>query len=179
MNAKIYFTRNFVLGAIVILLLPLSACLQSREGSGQPVQVGNNQDVGITAIPVDKVRLEGLRFNVKGASLRSNSEPILDAAADILKSEPDKKVYVDVYNERHGSKNANLRLAKQRAENVKAYLEMQGIPSERMIARGFGATAGDSSQTHKQNSKVELIPFGNQNAPTNLAYLLSRKSSLN
>jgi hypothetical protein len=97
MRAKLLFTKNLLLAASVTLLLPLSACLESQHGSVQPVQVGDNRDAGISAQSEEKVRLEGLRFKAEGASLRSNSKPVLIAAADILKSEPGKTVYVDVH----------------------------------------------------------------------------------
>jgi outer membrane protein OmpA-like peptidoglycan-associated protein len=183
MRAKLLFTKNLLLTASVILLLPFSACLESQHGSVQPVQVGETHEAGISAQPEEKIRLEGMRFTADGASLRSNSKPVLMAAADILKSEPSKTVYVDVYCDRRGSKRANLRLAQERAENVKAYLEAQGIPSERMIARGFGAensaNSNHFSKTNPQNSRVELIPLADQTVPTNLVYSISGARSLN
>jgi outer membrane protein OmpA-like peptidoglycan-associated protein len=94
-----------------------------------------------------------------------------------------KTVYVDAYCERTRCKKANLRLAQQRAESVKAYLEAQGIPSERMIARGFGAenfaASNDSPRPRERNSRVELIPFTDHTASTNLAYSPSVPGSLN
>ena len=147
--------------------------LQSQHGSDQPV--GDNRDARISAQPEETVRLEGLRFKAGGTSLRSNSKPVLIEAADVLKSEPSKTFYVDVHCDRRGSEKANLRLAQQRAENVKAYLEAQGVPSERMIARGFGvedsASSKYSTETHWQNSRVELIPLANQNVSTNLIHI--------
>ncbi|WP_304821816.1 OmpA family protein [Candidatus Binatus sp.] len=131
----------------------------------QTAQVGNAPEAGIAAHPDEKIRLEGLRFKADGASLRPNSKPVLDAAVEILKSEPNKKVYVDAYCEPSGGKEANLRLSQKRAENVKAYLETQGIASDRLIPRGFGAenfvASNDSPQTRKQNRRIELIPFTN------------------
>jgi outer membrane protein OmpA-like peptidoglycan-associated protein len=172
MKAQRSFTGSLALGAIASLLTSLSACLQSRDLSVQTAQVGNAHGAGTPA--QEKVRLDGLRFKTDGASLRRSSAPVLDAAAEILRSEPDKKVYVDVYCDRTGRTKANLRLAQQRAENVKAHLAARGIPSERMIARGFGvenfATSYDPPLTRKQNSRVELIPFTTSTASTNLAY---------
>jgi outer membrane protein OmpA-like peptidoglycan-associated protein len=181
MRARILFTKTLLLAASVILLLPLSACLELQHGAAQPVQVSDNRDAGMSAQPEEQVRLEGLRFKAGGASLRSNSKPVLIEAADILKSEPSKTFYVDVHCDQRGSEKANLQLAQQRAENVKAYLEAQGVPSERMIARGFGtensASSRYSSQTHRQTSRVELIPLADQTVPTNLVYPLSGASS--
>jgi outer membrane protein OmpA-like peptidoglycan-associated protein len=177
MNAKLSFTGRLTLGAIAILFIPLSGCLQGREDSVRAAQVGDGPHERILA--QEKVQLEGLRFKPDGGTLRRNSRAVLDAAAEILRSEPDKKVYVDAYCDQANSKIVNLRLAQQRAETVKAYLEAQGISSDRMIARGFGAeqASNDSPHIRKQNSTVELIPFSSYPASRNLAYSAFGKAS--
>ena len=62
------------------------------------------------------------------------------------------------------------------------YLVTQGIPSEHMVARGFGvanSAAGSVSRIYKQKSGVELIPLKNEPVTTNLAYSFLDPSSLN
>jgi OmpA-OmpF porin, OOP family len=143
--------------------------------------VADGPGAGIPA--QEKVQLEGLGFKADGVSLRRNSKPVLDAAAEILRSEPDKKIYVDAYCDCPSGKKATLRLAQQRADIVKSYLETQGISSERMIARGCRAksfsAANISPLTREQTSRVELIPFATHPAPTDLAYSVLRPASLN
>jgi len=153
-------------GAIAILLIPLSACRESRITSiDDTAQVGSVPPPPVVAHADSKIRLEGLRFKPDGSSLRRTSKPVLDAAAEILKTEPNKKVYVDAYCDPTGGKEANLRLSQKRAENVKAYLEEQGIPSDRLIPRGFGAenfvASNDTPSDRRQNRRIELIPFTN------------------
>jgi|HubBroStandDraft_6_1064221.scaffolds.fasta_scaffold68792_5 outer membrane protein OmpA-like peptidoglycan-associated protein len=181
MKAEFLSARNLVLGAVAILLIPFSGCADMQPV--QTAQIGNALDAGIPSQPAEKVRLEGLRFKAVGAGLRADSKPVLDAAAQILRSEPDNLVYVDVYCDRRDSKHANLQLAQQRAEYIKSYLEGQGVPSGQMIARGFGvensADHGGSSQTHKRNSRIELISLVNRPVPTNLTYSLLSPRDLN
>ena len=163
MKAKLSFTRSAAVGAIAILLIPLSACREAPDSSTQTAQVGSVPAPSIPPQPDERIRLEGLRFKPDGTSLRPTSKPVLDTAAEILKSEPDKKVYVDSYTDPSGGKEANLRVSQKRAENVKAYLEEQGIASDRLIPRGFGAenfvAGNDTPQLRKQNRRVELVPF--------------------
>lgn len=73
-----------------------------------------------------KIRLEGLQFNRDGSVVRRTSDPILDSAADILKSQPDTKVYVDSCCDPTGSSDVNLRLSGNRATAVAANLEHKG-----------------------------------------------------
>jgi len=163
MNARISLSRSAVLGAITMILVPLSACQQTRDANVQTSQVGSGTEPTIATQSGERIRLEGVRYKADGVSIRPASKPILDAAAEILKSDPEKKVYVDAYTDPIGGKEANLRLSQQRAENVKAYLETQGISSDRMIPRGFGAenfvASNDTPETRKQNRRVELVPL--------------------
>lgn len=158
MKAELSFTRSAALCAIAILLIPLSSCQASREGSVQAAQFGSTPHAEIFVQPDEVIRLEGLRFKGGGASLRRNSRAILDAAADILKSEPGKKVYIDAHFDRTGDKRESLQLEQRRAENVKAYLEAQGIPSERMITRGFGPQILDASNsTPRMTRRIPVL----------------------
>lgn len=173
---KGFFSSRLV-STVALLMVPLSAC--SNLKPTQTTQVDKARDARILTQPEEEVRLEGVQFKSDGATLRGNSKPILDAAAEILRSEPDNVVYVNVYCDRHDSKKATLQLAQQRADSVKAYLETQRIPSEQMIARGAknSVASTDLSQTRKRTPRVELISFVNQAATTNLAYSSSVPSS--
>jgi outer membrane protein OmpA-like peptidoglycan-associated protein len=164
--------------AISILLLSLSACAAYQSSAAKMAQVDS------APLPQlgERVRLEGVRFKPDSAKMRADSKPVLDAAAQLLKSEPDKKLYVDAYCDQLGIKKADRRLAKRRAESVKSSLEARGIASDRMIARGFASEHSGSrvhsSQVFCGNSKVELIPFANAPNSTNFASSLSPTSEL-
>jgi outer membrane protein OmpA-like peptidoglycan-associated protein len=165
MKAKLILSRGALIGAVAMMLVPLSACRESQNASDQTAQIGNAPEAVATVQAEEKIRLEGLRFKSDETSLRSTSKPILDAAAEILKKEPAKKVYVDAYTDPTGGKPANLKISQQRAENVKAYLESQGIASDRLIPRGFGAenfvANNDNPETRKENRRIELVPVAN------------------
>jgi OmpA-OmpF porin, OOP family len=71
------------------------------------------------------------------------------------------KVYVDTYCDPAGGVQLNLRLSQQRAAVVSAYLEDHGIASNRLIARGFGATqfiaSNETAVGRTQNRRIELL----------------------
>jgi hypothetical protein len=78
MKAKLSFHRSAALGAIAILLIPLSAGVESNDRFVRKAQIGNLPNSGIHTEP-EEVRLEGLRFKANGTSLQYSSKPILDA----------------------------------------------------------------------------------------------------
>ena len=71
------------------------------------------------------------------------------------------KVYVDTYCDPTGGTRLNLRLSQERAAIVSAYLEDHGIASDRLVARGFGATqfiaSNETADGRAQNRRIELL----------------------
>lgn len=153
--------------AVVLILLSfLSACSQSLRTPADSVQTtlgGGTSFTSAEIVPKGKIILEGIQFKNDGSRLRPDSQPIVDSAATLLKSQPDIKVYVDAYCDPTGGKRLNLRLSQLRAATVTAYLEGHGIASDRLTPRGFGAThfiaSNDTADGRAQNSRVELTPI--------------------
>ena len=128
---------------LLILLSFLSACsrrLGTPADSVQPTLGGGSSFTSAEIAAKGKIILEGVQFETDGSGLRPDSQPIVDSAVALLKSQPDIKVYVDAYCDPTGGKRLNLRLSQLRAATVTAYLEDHGIASDRLTPRGFGAT---------------------------------------
>jgi peptidoglycan-binding protein ArfA len=144
--------------AIVSLALALfSACSSGSPGSQQPpAPVAAEHSM-------QKVDLRGVEFNRDGALLPS-SRPVLDAAAELIKTQPDAKVYVDAYTDPSGGPSLNERLSSKRATAVKEYFVKDGIAPGRLVARGFGASNfvanNDDRSGRKQNRRIELVIVG-------------------
>lgn len=168
-------TKTLLLAGAAVLLMPLSftACGGGARTTTPSAQVARSAQVASAgSMPQnttgEKILLEGLQFDRDGSAVRHNSDPILDSAADILKSKPDTRVYVDSYCDPTGSKDVNLRLSGDRAIAVATYLEHKGIAADRLIPRGFGATdfvaSNATADGREQNRRVELklVPIGRQ-----------------
>ena len=155
-----FLPKTLLLGGAAVLLLPISftACAggASTTPSAQVASMGSmpQKTTGETIL------LEGLRFNRDGSVVRGTSDPILDSAADILKSQPDTKIYIDSYCDPTGNKDVNFHLSKDRAMAVATYLEHKGIAADSLIPRGFGATdfvaSNATADGREQNRRVEL-----------------------
>jgi outer membrane protein OmpA-like peptidoglycan-associated protein len=169
-------------GGIAVLLIALSllsACggLGASAASVQKTQIAGTRSTRDVVVPESKIVLHGV-FNRDSTDIRPGSEPVLDAAIDFLKNQPDMKVYVDAFCDPTGAKQSNLRLSQQRAVVVAVYLENHGIAPDRLIPRGFGAThlvaRIDTAGGRTQNRRVELVPT---NHPTFSQVLKSRVST--
>jgi len=151
------------LAVLLFLVGSISACSRGFGTGADSVQTtlgGGASSTSAKAAPREKILLEGVRFKPDGSGLRPSSQPILDSAVELLKSHPDMKVYVDTYCDPTGGKRLNLRLSEQRAAIASAYLEDHGIASDRLIARGFGAThfiaRNETADGRAQNRRIEL-----------------------
>jgi outer membrane protein OmpA-like peptidoglycan-associated protein len=165
--ARLTSVRPASFGGIAVLVFlvgSISACSSAcgtRADSVQTTLGGGASSSATQTAPREKIVLEGVRFKPDGSGLRPNSQAILDSAVELLKSHPDMKVYVDTYCDPTGGTRLNLRLSQQRAALVSAYLEDHGIASDRLIARGFGAThfiaRNETVDGRVQNRRIELL----------------------
>jgi len=112
--------------------------------------------------PKEKIVLRGVHFDFDKAEIRPGDAPVLDEAAEILKSHPALTVNVDGYCDAIGSVEYNLKLSQRRADAVARYLEEHGIPSSHLMPHGYGKTnfvaSNDTREGRAQNRRVELVP---------------------
>lgn len=89
--------------------------------------------------PVMVISLTGIKFDFDKATLRPESYPILNKAAEILKRNPDMIVEVQGHCCAMGSDEYNLRLSDRRANSIFAYLTTEHmIAQSRLIPHGYG-----------------------------------------
>ncbi|GEM_PF-6659801 len=87
----------------------------------------------------------------------SNSSHIQRLAA-FLKHHPQQLVRIEGYSEGKGDYDFNLGLSQRVAEEIRFALVRQGVPSNRIIAKGLGKGGiGNLAQGTKQSRRVEVI----------------------
>ncbi|MGD0073514.1 MAG: OmpA family protein [Candidatus Binataceae bacterium] len=112
--------------------------------------------------PAKRIVLRGVHFDFNKSKIRSDAEPILDEAADILKQNANVSVEVNGYCDAIGSEAYNMKLSERRAAAVVKYLETKGIPGDRLEPHGYGKThfvaTNKTADGRAENRRVELIP---------------------
>lgn len=110
-----------------------------------------------TVLSDDKVK-----FGFDKAELSTEAKAALDAFADKLKAD-NKNVYVEVqgHTDNVGSEEYNFQLGEKRAEAVRRYLSMKGVPLNRLstISYGEAEPVADNSTRdgRNQNRRVVLV----------------------
>lgn len=150
----------------VVTLMFISACsggFGSVVDSVRTASSGKVRTASAETAGSEKISLEGILLKRDG-SLSPNSYPILDSAAEILRDKPNMRYYVDTYcggRNRGSARNLGLQVPQSRATAATAYLEAQGISTNRLIPRECAMTddavAADTHRDRTTNHKVELV----------------------
>jgi outer membrane protein OmpA-like peptidoglycan-associated protein len=154
-----WVARPLLLGLGVMFFIYASACSKTVQRI-EPLPTAQTVEAPGPHQAIEKVDLRGVEFRRDG-SISKDSDPILDSAVEMLKNKPSSTIYVDSYCDATGGKNLNLRLSDERAAAVASYLEQHGIPADRIVSRGFGASEFVASNATKsgraQNRRIELV----------------------
>lgn len=98
-------------------------------------------DIGCPALFTAERRtleLRGVRFEIGTVKLTRESPATLLSIAEALRARTDIRVEVAGHTDSTGTRALNLRLSAARAAVVRDYLLAQGVPRERVEARGYG-----------------------------------------
>ncbi len=104
---------------------------------------------------------EKVQFETASATLKKESESLLDDVAKALSDHPEiKRVRVEGHTDSRAGDRYNKKLSKARAEAVKDYLVSKGIAGKRLIARGYGEEKpiadNKTDEGRFQNRRVEF-----------------------
>ncbi len=111
-------------------------------------------DIGSTIV------LKNIFFDFDKATIKSESTNELSRLVKLLKDNPEIKIELGSHTDDVGSKEYNAKLSDNRSKAVVAYLISNGIPSNRLIAKGYGETKplakNDTEEGRKQNRRTEF-----------------------
>ena len=105
--------------------------------------------------------LDVVYFKTNKAVIQARSFPLLDAVAAIIVNHPElPTITIEGHTDDRGNDKYNLDLSQRRAAAVRLYLIYQGIPADRLRARGYGESqpivANDTNAHRSANRRVEF-----------------------
>jgi outer membrane protein OmpA-like peptidoglycan-associated protein len=101
-----------------------------------------DQEIEVYVEPLqvnETITLEHLLFQQSKPVILESSLPELERLAGLLQEMPGMTIRVEGHTDDHGRAEDLLTLSQQRAQAVKDYLILQGIPSDRIDTAGYGA----------------------------------------
>lgn len=115
---------------------------------------------GCSWVQKGEIVLPMIRFGAGNANLTPESSPALNEVAEILKQNPDVTVEIGGHTDNEGPARLNREISLERAEEVKRYLAARGVPTARMVTKGYGEVHPIASNRHAegraQNRRIEL-----------------------
>ncbi len=99
-------------------------------------------------------------FEVDGSNLTAEAKAKLDEYVEFLNDNPNKRLNIQGHTDSTGSVAHNQKLSERRANQVKSYLESQGISSNRLRATGAGellpAATNETAEGRAHNRRVVI-----------------------
>jgi outer membrane protein OmpA-like peptidoglycan-associated protein len=116
---------------------------------------------GYPEIEINKTYvLKNIFFEFDRAELVPHSFAELDKWLEVIRARPKWKIELTGHTDERGSDEYNLRLSKQRVENVAAYLIKSNVDANRITTKGEGKskplTQGKDEAAHAINRRVEI-----------------------
>ena len=145
---------------------PVVDSTKPDQGPGTTGQTARNWTAASIA---DAIRQNGrigftdseVHFATASAALASDSQAVLDQAAQALKDNADWKMRVVGHTDSTGTAPGNATLSQQRAQSVMAYLTTHGVDSSRLRVEAEGqhqpAATNATDAGRAENRRVELI----------------------
>jgi OOP family OmpA-OmpF porin len=144
-----------------VLAAPASAAADA-DGDGVPDSRDRCPDTprGVRVNRDGCWELRGVYFDSDQAVIKETR--VLDEAVAILKADAKRIGEVHGHTDSTASAEYNQTLSEARAKAVRDYLIRQGVPPDRIRAKGFGesqpAVSNDTAEGRAQNRRVELHP---------------------
>jgi outer membrane protein OmpA-like peptidoglycan-associated protein len=107
------------------------------------------------------VILENVNFATDQDVILSESFPILEEVAQVMKTHPElQRVLIEGHTDSRAGEVYNLDLSKRRAASVRSYLEEIGVEPQRLCSQGFGQSRpvaeNDTEEGMARNRRVEF-----------------------
>lgn len=108
-----------------------------------------------------RVALRGILFDTGKATIKPESEPLLDEVAKLMKQDPGLNLIIEGHTDNVGQKAANLELSRRRAAAVQSALLARGVEAGRLSTTGYGDSKpvadNATEEGRARNRRVELV----------------------
>lgn len=130
-------------------------------------------DFYLTPIPVGDITIPGIEYDFDKATLRPESQKILDDLAAFLELNDNLSVEIASHTDARGSDTYNQKLSQARAQSCVDYLISKGIAKDRLVATGYGEskpltpendinampTKDEREAAHQKNRRTSFRPI--------------------
>jgi outer membrane protein OmpA-like peptidoglycan-associated protein len=110
------------------------------------------------------VNISDVLFDFNKYTLKPGARETMAKVAGILLAYPGLKIQLEGHTDNIGSDDYNMKLSEQRADAVRDYLAMHGVPSDSVSAVGLGkageVASNDTAAGRQRNRRVDMVVSG-------------------
>lgn len=139
--------------------------VQGYSFSSQVINLahGGTEQVAMELVSLTKetsIRLNNINFGFNSADLTADSFAELDRVVTLIMDNPTIKIEIAAHTDNIGNADYNLKLSEKRAKTVVDYLFDNDVPTERIVAKGYGLkkpmVPNDTEENRALNRRVEF-----------------------
>ncbi|MDR2015778.1 MAG: peptidoglycan-associated lipoprotein Pal [Azoarcus sp.] len=162
-----------------LLALALAACQTDTQGTSAKIDdesMQQPQQTRVTAVDATKrgdasdlpdwardSSRNSVFFDYDSYVIRSDARPVIEAHANLLARQPDRKVTIQGNADERGSREYNLALGQKRAEAVRRAMKLQGANDMQIEAVSLGKEhprcAASTESCYAQNRRGDFVYF--------------------
>ncbi|WP_437507377.1 OmpA family protein [Sorangium sp. So ce1099] len=136
------------------------ACPDER-GKPNEDPAKNGCPVAVRVTEQEIVILQQVQFDTGKATIKKESDDLLDEVAGVLKEHPEiTKIEVQGHTDPRGGRAYNVRLSQARSESVTKALVKRGVEAERLTSKGYGPDVpiadNDTDEGRQKNRRVQF-----------------------
>ena len=103
-----------------------------------------------------------IEFDLNSSKINSSHTKKLNSLVELLSFNKNINVIIEGHSDRLGSEKSNIKLSKDRAESVKAYLQKNGINQSRIKTKGYGSSKpafsyNEGSNINPKNRRIQIV----------------------
>lgn len=112
------------------------------------------------------IKTDPIYFDYDLWYIRKESKPILNRVIELMKKYPDMVVEIGSHTDNRGNSKYNLTLSENRAQSTRNYFIEQGVPKNKIFAKGYGETVqivkcepseSCTEEQHELNRRSEFV----------------------
>ena len=105
--------------------------------------------------------LDNIYYDLNKAEIREDAALELDKLVKILKDNPAIRIELSSHTDARSGDDYNLELSQRRAQSAVDYIVSQGVPADRLVAKGYGETQliikdAKTEEEHQVNRRTEF-----------------------